>query len=479
MDINETSTIDLEERLRSHYEHFYGGPRSSATVLAGIADRLGSQEGKELVEFARSVDALFHPDSRTSERAPAQGVETRLWHDAVQRRLLSRTLWSPAIAAGLVLALVATLVVVMTLTNQNGDRTIPASTPGEVLEYIDLKNPGFEDGLAPWVKSSQPYQTNYSVGVDETVAFSGKASALLKSIVADPKGNATLASSMEVAGYQGKRVRLSGYLRSETIVTDMAEGRAGLWMNVSGSMPGLGQGQTTMLAMDNMMDRPVIGTTGWQRYDVVLDLPPGAERIAFGAALAGPGKVWVDDVWLEVVSAEVPSTEHYRGTSTQFQNLDFENGLAGWNKFSSRFTAYEAGTDEEVKHGGEASGYLKAVKTNLEAPVELGQRIHADKYRGQRVRLTVFAKTAGVEKGGGLAMGSVLPDGTAGPYDDMSTRLITGTNDWQKVEIVLDVPADATTVMFAAHLNGAGQIWLDDLQVEVVGKDVPLTSPGQ
>jgi hypothetical protein len=284
---------------------------------------------------------------------------------------------------------------------------------------------------------------------------------------------------MDAGAYQGKRVRLSGYLRSETAVTDTAEGRAGLWMNVAGSMPGLGVGQTTMLAMDNMMDRPVLGTTGWQRYDIVLDLPPGAERIVFGAALAGPGKVWVDDMRLEVVGPDVPSTEHYRGTAAQFQNLDFESGLAGWHKFSSRFTAYEAGTDEEVKHGGKASGYLKALQSNLEGSVELGQRIRADDYRGQRVRLTVFVKTAGVEKGAGLVMGTVLPDGTVDPYDDMSTRLITGTNDWQQYQIVLDVPEDATTVTLAAYLSGVGQVWMDDLQIEVVGKDVPVTSPRQ
>jgi hypothetical protein len=250
-------------------------------------------------------------------------------------------------------------------------------------------------------------------------------------------------------------------------------------MNVSGSMPGLGAGQTTMLAMDNMMDRPVIGTTGWQRYDIVLDLPPGAERIAFGAALAGPGKVWVDDVRLEVVNAElVPTTEYYRGTATMFENPDFENGLVGWRKYSQRFSAYEAGTDENVKHGGKASGYLKAEQSNLEVPGEIGQKIRADDYRGQRVRLTVFIKTESVDKGVGIGMGSLLPDGSQGPYDDMATRLITGTTDWQQYHVVIDVPEDATTITMGAVLYGPGQMWVDDLQFEVVGKDVPLTSPG-
>jgi hypothetical protein len=351
--------------------------------------------------------------------------------------------------------------------------------PAGVLEHIDLENAGFENGLAPWIKSSQPYQTNFSVDVDRGVVHSGNASALIKSNREDAKGNGMLSWSIDAAAYQGKRVRWTGYLRSETITTGTAEGRAGLWMNVNGSMLGFDPGQTAMLALDNMMDRPVIGTTDWQRYEVVLDVPPGAERIAFGAALDGPGKVWVDDVRLEVVSMNVPTTEYYRGTATQFENPDFENGLVGWRKYSQRFTAYEAGTDENIKHGGKASGYLKAEQSNLEVPGEIGQKIHADEYRGQRVRLTVYIMTADVAKGAGIGMGSLLPDGSQGPYDDMTTRLITGTNDWQKVEVVLDVPPDATTLTVGAFLYGPGQMWVDDLQFEVVGKDVPLTSPGQ
>ncbi len=476
MDSTETADTELEARLRTHYEGVYGEPRSSAEVWRAISGRLGAQEGRESVEFARSVDSLYRPGDSPPLPAPVPEVERRIRPNTEQRRPFLWPTWRPALAAGLVLALVATLVVVMTLANQSGDRTIQAATPADVLEYIDLKNPGFEEGLPPWVKSSQPYQTNYSVAVDETVAFSGRASALLKSSVDDPKGSAMLASSLDAVAYQGKRVRLSGYLKAETITTNTAEGRAGLWMNVSGSMPGLGSGQTTMLASDNMMDRPVIGTTGWQRYDVVLDLPSGAKRIAFGASLQGPGKVWVDDMRLEVVSAEVPSTEYLRGTVTQFENPGFENGLAGWHKYSQWFSAYEAGVDKDVKHRGEASGYLKAVQSNVQVPGELGQKIRADEYRGQRVRLTVYIKTEDVAKGVGIGMGSLLPDGSRGPYDDMTTRLITGTNDWQKVQIVLDVPQDATTIMLGAVLYAPGQMWVDDLQMEVVGKDVPVTS---
>jgi hypothetical protein len=479
MDSTEIADTELEARLRGHYESVYGEPGTSAAAWKAIVPQLGAQESRELVEFARSVSELYAPDGQpasggldSARRAggrPAKGTMGRV-----------RSLWSPALAAGLVLALVGTLVAVMTLSGRGWDRLLPGTSPDDgsqhVLEHIAVKNPGFEEGLTPWIKSSRPYQTNYSFGVDNEAAHSGSASAQIRSLQANPQGYATLAYGVEeVEQYQGKRLRWSGYLKTQTETTRDVEGTAALWMRVDGTIPELDPSQVTVLAADFMLDRPVIGSTDWQRYDVVLDVPQAAQHIVIGAALQGPGKVWIDDVSLEVVSTDVPTTEYSRGTAMQFENTGFENGLAGWHKYSQRFNAYEAGVDETVKHGGKTSGYLKAEDDSLDVPGEIGQRIRADVYRGQRVRLTGFLKTAGVEKGAGIGLGTGLLDGRQGPYDDMTTRLITGTNDWQKVEIVLDVPADTTTITMGAMLRGKGQVWVDDLQMKVVGNDVPTT----
>jgi hypothetical protein len=44
--------------------------------------------------------------------------------------------------------------------------------------------------------------------------------------------------------------------------------------------------------------------------------------IGFGALLQGKGEIWWDDVQLEVVGADVPTTHPYQ---QQPLNLDFEN----------------------------------------------------------------------------------------------------------------------------------------------------------
>ena len=61
-------------------------------------------------------------------------------------------------------------------------------------------------------------------------------------------------------------------------------------------------------------------------------------------------------------------------------------------------------------------------------------------------------------------------------FDNMQDRSITGTGDWQRYNVVLDVPRDATGIAFGMLLTGAGEVWLSGLKFEVVGLDVPTTN---
>ena len=66
--------------------------------------------------------------------------------------------------------------------------------------------------------------------------------------------------------------------------------------------------QRDPVAFDNMQDRPIKGTTGWQSYAVVLDVPQDATGIAFGILLGGTGAVWLNNVTFEVVGTDVATT---------------------------------------------------------------------------------------------------------------------------------------------------------------------------
>src|SRR5262249_39986119 len=60
--------------------------------------------------------------------------------------------------------------------------------------------------------------------------------------------------------------------------------------------------------------------------------------------------------------------------------------------------------------------------------------------------------------------------------DNMQNRLIRGNLDWERHEIVLDVPQDSINIGFGVAMAGKGQAWFDDLQFDVVGQDVHTTN---
>jgi len=69
----------------------------------------------------------------------------------------------------------------------------------------------------------------YEMGIDKTVFQNGNSSAYLKS--KDPTGNdfGTLMQYISAENYTGKRLRLSGYVKSDDV-----EGWSGMWMRVDG-----------------------------------------------------------------------------------------------------------------------------------------------------------------------------------------------------------------------------------------------------
>ena len=62
------------------------------------------------------------------------------------------------------------------------------------------------------------------------------------------------------------------------------------------------------LSFDNMSDRPIVGTTDWKKYDIVLDVPNNASNIAFGALLSGTGQIWFEKLTFEIVDTSVKTT---------------------------------------------------------------------------------------------------------------------------------------------------------------------------
>lgn len=64
-----------------------------------------------------------------------------------------------------------------------------------------------------------------------------------------------------------------------------------------------------MLKFDNMQSRAISGTTEWNVYSCVLDVPRESEVLNIGILLCGKGQVWLDTVSLTEVDQTVPTTD--------------------------------------------------------------------------------------------------------------------------------------------------------------------------
>lgn len=105
-----------------------------------------------------------------------------------------------------------------------------------------------------------------------------------------------VAEAIAADEFRGKRVRMRSPVKTASL-----QQWVGLFMEVDDV-------QRTVLASDDMHKRPIQGTTPWQTYDVVLDVPNSAQQIEYGLRITGTGDAWVDVVHFEVVDSSVPTT---------------------------------------------------------------------------------------------------------------------------------------------------------------------------
>lgn len=167
-----------------------------------------------------------------------------------------------------------------------------------------------------WFKAgSKP--DSYEMRIDKGSGEDGKNAVTIKSIDKKIKGFGTLMQQCKPDKYLGKRIKMSGYVKSENV-----SGWSGLWLRVDQS------NSAVPLSFDNMHDRPVTGTTDWKKYEIVLDVPGNASLIAFGALLSRNGQIWFDKLSFEIVDDACKTTGSVNSKKTitidEPSNLDFE-----------------------------------------------------------------------------------------------------------------------------------------------------------
>jgi hypothetical protein len=383
-----------------------------------------------------------------------------------------------------------TLFVSTSTQNKGNARANPTPTvltttsPTTALSSTDiaslLPNPGFEDGLTGWVlgrvgqDGSAVLDKGYTIDVDQSVKHTGTGSAYIRPSDPDPKNAPQsygyISTRVPADIFRGKRVRFSAYLRSED-----SQAEAGLWMQVPGVIDGTPTDPDIPMSWDDTIPfREVRSTTDWTKIEVVLDIPQQASYILFGMEVGNSGQEWIDDVQLEVVGLNVPTTD--RGWLKNIRNLDFEQGLAVWDSGTAQTGKTEIGTGAEMAHTDTLGAYIRhsgGGTQNLGGLSYPG--IYGQYYRDKRVRVSMYMNVDKAPKGATLLLWVFYLDAngrrTDAPISDAVDVLPTqsGAKGWQKVQATVDVPDRATALTFGISSNGDGEVWIDDVQIDVLG----------
>ena len=140
----------------------------------------------------------------------------------------------------------------------------------------------------------------------------------------------------------------------------------------------------------------------------------------------------------------------------------------------------EAGVAPETEASGQRALTVKAIGTR--APHEIGSiSQYAMGHAGKRVRFSAQVMATGVDGWAGLVVGSGflplwlqpgVPETDAAPPHGAAA-----CPQWCDVSVVADIPADGEGVAnVGVALVGNGQVWARGVKLEVVGRDVPLTT---
>ncbi|HJV88982.1 MAG TPA: erythromycin esterase family protein [Holophagaceae bacterium] len=181
-----------------------------------------------------------------------------------------------------------------TTARPNGGRRGRAPAPAATLNATPT-NLGFEEGapgtLPPgWFLADRLVEDGFrGEWTGEAVQEGKGAFHLFHSTGDSALGWATAMQSVDPTPYLGKRVRLSGWIRTD----GKPENEATIWMRVD-RPTGTG-------FFDNALDRPVTRTT-WTRLILEGVVDADAKALNFGCMLKGTGHAWFDGLVLETVN---------------------------------------------------------------------------------------------------------------------------------------------------------------------------------
>lgn len=181
-----------------------------------------------------------------------------------------------------------------------------------------------------------------------------------------------------------------------------------------------------------------------------------------------------------LISLLLLSSYYGQAQEAPLMNLDFEvveNGSpVNWYGFNTVDTLnYTMGVDSVTVKSGKYSVAFACTGSPSGDQTIISV---LPSYEGKKITFSGYIKTEGITEGyAGLILVINHLNGSDMIVRDDAMQ-ITGTTDWKKYSITLDMnPANTRIITLAGRLSGNGKMWLDDMAVTIDGIDVQQLKP--
>jgi hypothetical protein len=143
-----------------------------------------------------------------------------------------------------------------------------------------------------------------------------------------------------------------------------------------------------------------------------------------------------------------------------FEQIAGDGSIPGWNTLQHAGPpSYEMVIDTQGAYAGKGS--FRITRTRDQVYGSIKQDVAVGSAVGEWIELSAMVKTKDVGPGGWKLM-------ILGAKADEFSPAITGTSDWQRAKVRVQLPNGVATIAVGATLLDAGSGWLDDVQLHAV-----------
>lgn len=150
-------------------------------------------------------------------------------------------------------------------------------------------------------------------------------------------------------------------------------------------------------------------------------------------------------------------------------NLPLDWNWIGWLKPEVNFAL-----DPQIKHSGKysASISIKKMTPRLKkfGPPNWMQEIAKDVPVGKKIKMTGFIKTKNVKGVApiGIQCWNIKTNKMIKFGTTQLSQPISGTTNWKKVTVEMDVPKETDKMRILCMLSGTGKVWFDEVKIIVL-----------